>query len=456
MGHDISVNRKGANETASAKDKKFVHLPNTCSWWKDFKIFLTSLQAKEIQSIGDYIKAFKDNDPFKEAKELTNLKVACQQVSKSPVNEKLFMEELLPWLAGKALAVDHLFTEGENHGLLKKLSKFQTGRITLTRQQVCTLMALSFFNAFDVQGSTFNHFSLLSILTIKTHSQQSKMLCLLQYFSQLMQAERNGEDLHKIKLSFERLVLKKAPDWSTSSKKLGVLLSREELIEENHTALQVDFANKFIGGGVLQLGNVQEEIRFVISPECLVSMLLFEEMESNEAILITGAERFSTYSGYGNKFDYTGPFIDPNPIDSEGRRCINIVAMDAVVAGYDGDEFSQQLIDRDINKAFVAFSAETSMDKANGKTPVASGNWGCGAFGGNKELKTLIQWMAASMAGRPLHYHMFDSTQLAKEQTEIFKLLSEKSVTIGELYQCVIKMDGNRDPFTVVRETFNN
>lgn len=185
-------------------------------------------------------------------------------------------------------------------------------------------------------------------------------------------------------------------------------------------------------------------------------MLLFEEMEPNEAILITGAERFSTYSGYGNKFDYTGPFIDPNPIDNEGRRCVNIVAMDAVVAGYDGDEFSQRLIDRDINKAFVAFSAETSMDKANGKTPVASGNWGCGAFGGNKELKTLIQWIAASMAGRPLHYHMFDSTQLAKEQTEIFKLLSEKSVTIGELYQCVIKMDGNRDPFTVVRETFSN
>ena len=119
MGHDISVNRKGANETASAKDKKFVHLPNTCSWWKDFKIFLTRLQAKEIQSIGDYIKAFKENDPFNEAKELTNLKVACQQILKSPVNEKSFIEELLPWLAEKALAVEQLFTEGENHGLLK-------------------------------------------------------------------------------------------------------------------------------------------------------------------------------------------------------------------------------------------------------------------------------------------------------------------------------------------------
>ena len=194
----------------------------------------------------------------------------------------------------------------------------------------------------------------------------------------------------------------------------------------------------------------------MISPECLVSLLLFEEMEPSEAILITGAERFSTYSGYGNTFDYTGPYIDPNPIDDEGRKCVNIVAMDAVVAGYDGNEFSPQLKDRDINKAFAAFSATTSMDKANEKTPVASGNWGCGAFRGNKELKTLIQWIAASMAGRPLHYHTFDSTQLGKEQGELFKLLNEKSVTVGQLYQRVMKMDGDQGPFSVVRETFSN
>lgn len=184
-------------------------------------------------------------------------------------------------------------------------------------------------------------------------------------------------------------------------------------------------------------------------------MLLFEEMEPYEAILITGAERFSAYSGYANKFDYTGPFVDPNSIDDEGKRCVNIVAMDAIIAGHDGDEFSPKLINRDINKAFVAFSANTSMDKDKEKTPVASGNWGCGAFGGNKELKTLIQWLAASMADRPLHYHTFNSAQLAKEQEEIAKLLKEKTVTVGELYQCVIKMDGTQDPFSVVHETFS-
>ncbi|KAL2922419.1 Poly(ADP-ribose) glycohydrolase 1 [Bienertia sinuspersici] len=27
---------------------------------------------------------------------------------------------------------------------------------------------------------------------------------------------------------------------------------------------------------------------------------------------------------------------------------------------------------------------------------IATGNWGCGAFGGDPEVKTVIQWLAAS------------------------------------------------------------
>ena len=50
------------------------------------------------------------------------------------------------------------------------------------------------------------------------------------------------------------------------------------------------------------------------------------------------------YFGYCDQFNYTGPFIDPNPIDDEGRRCVNIVAMDAIVVGH--DEFSPQMIER--------------------------------------------------------------------------------------------------------------
>jgi len=35
------------------------------------------------------------------------------------------------------------------------------------------------------------------------------------------------------------------------------------------------------------------------------------------------------------------------------------------------------------------------MDQGN-NIGVATGNWGCGVFGGDPEVKTIIQWLAAS------------------------------------------------------------
>lgn len=52
--------------------------------------------------------------------------------------------------------------------------------------------------------------------------------------------------------------------------------------------LQVDFANKFVGGGVIGCGLVQEEIRFLINPELIVSRLFTEALDDNECLVITG------------------------------------------------------------------------------------------------------------------------------------------------------------------------
>lgn len=48
------------------------------------------------------------------------------------------------------------------------------------------------------------------------------------------------------------------------------------------------FSPRFIGGGVLNYGSVQEEIRFLICPELLLSQLFSQQMLSTEAIVITG------------------------------------------------------------------------------------------------------------------------------------------------------------------------
>ena len=185
---------------------------------------------------------------------------------------------------------------------------------------------------------------------------------------------------------------------------------------------------------------LQEEIRFVINPECLVSLLCCEVKDADESILITGAEQFSTYSGYGGSFAYTGPYTDSNPIDDHCHRAVNIIAIDAVPAdwlpGGTPDQFTEEIILRELGKSFCGFDCNASGDGAEGgnRIPVATGNWGCGMFGGNKELKMLIQWMSASQARRKMTYFTFRNSFHSKQQTKISEALIKSKMTVGQLY----------------------
>lgn len=89
------------------------------------------------------------------------------------------------------------------------------------------------------------------------------------------------------------------------------------------------------------------------------------------------------------------------------------------------DQFERNFLLREINKAIVGFrvspinasewglakeakiddtssGSETSGLSQSALTahrPIASGNWGCGAFGGHLQLKFVLQWIAASICG---------------------------------------------------------
>ena len=169
-----------------------------------------------------------------------------------------------------------------------------------------------------------------------------------------------------------------------------------------------------------------------------MSMLFCESMDDNEAILIRGAEQFSKYKGYGGRFKYDGAHIDSNPFDPQGRRCVSIVAIDATPQSFGvGSQYRKENILRELNKAFCGFSFSIPGDVEE-KRPVATGNWGCGAFGGDKELKTLIQWMATSRAGRPITYFTFHDKSLHEAQSEAVKALKEKITTVGQMYSLLL------------------
>ena len=55
-----------------------------------------------------------------------------------------------------------------------------------------------------------------------------------------------------------------------------------------------------------------------------------------------------------------------------------------------------------------SFSSAIRIAKSS-ESWIATGNWGCGVFAGDLELKLMIQMIAASLSGRPVHYFTFSN-----------------------------------------------
>ena len=147
--------------------------------------------------------------------------------------------------------------------------------------------------------------------------------------------------------------------------------------------LEVDFANKMIEGGILGSRAVQEEIRMAIAPEMIVARLFTAPLEDNEVLFIKGAKRFSITSGYSISLKFEKHYID--------MKMREVVAMDAREYRDKSHQFERKEFERELNKAFCDF-----YSKSGDKTKIATGHWGCGAFGGNNELMAILQLLAAS------------------------------------------------------------
>jgi len=63
---------------------------------------------------------------------------------------------------------------------------------------------------------------------------------------------------------------------------------------------------------------------------------------------------------------------------------------------------------------------------------VASGNWGCGVYRGDAKLKSLLQLMAVSEAGRHLAYFTFGDSELRDQVYHVYTFLTDKQVTVGK------------------------
>ena len=198
--------------------------------------------------------------------------------------------------------------------------------------------------------------------------------------------------------------------------------------------LQVDFANKFVGGGVLDEGCVQEEIRFLICPELIISRLITEELDANESLHVTGCERFSNYTGYGSSTRWLSDHCDNNKHDSWGRLITQIVAIDARVFRNLSSQLLDHSLQRELNKAYCGFRCENDT-----RCAVATGNWGCGAFRGDPRLKALLQLMAAAESKRPVCYFTFGDHDLCREIFQVWESASSGNCTVGKLWTYILE-----------------
>ncbi|XP_028983377.1 poly(ADP-ribose) glycohydrolase [Betta splendens] len=360
--------------------------------------------------------------------DFTALNLLCTEYLEHCEVQHLF-DYILPAMVDLALKVRDLCTmpipllkSGMNHSL------------TLSQEQIASLLANAFFCTFPRRNSrkseygNYPEINFYRLFEGSSPKKIEKLKTLLCYFRRVTENKSKGL------VTFTRQTLNSPPNWESSQTQLTQLhITCEGTIEEDgYGMLQVDFANMFVGGGVTGHGLVQEEIRFLINPELIVSRLFTEALEYNECLIITGTEQYSKYSGYAESYKWMDSYNDETPRDDWQRRCTEIVAIDALKYRNYLDQFAPEKMTRELNKAYCGFFRNNINNKH--LSAVATGNWGCGAFGGDTRLKALIQLMAAAEAGRDVAYFTFGDAQLMRDVYEMHSFLTEKQITVGQLY----------------------
>jgi len=224
------------------------------------------------------------------------------------------VSDIVPFVASSALELETLFPSPSSEQL-HALTTHSEGTVVFTQREIASLLAHGFFGLLtsppDMDGQCLN----LS----QWGQQEAKLHCLVSYFSRCRERVANDPSWRGSNVSFSRRTLD--TDFSdllvNSRQPLSAVTVSQASIEEIPLALHADFANEYIGGGVLRWGAVQEEIRFSICPECLVAILLCEAMADKEAILIRGAEQYCKYTGYGRSFRFAGEHQDETPVDGD-------------------------------------------------------------------------------------------------------------------------------------------
>ena len=400
----------------SSNDISF--LPNKIDniWEKTQKMFC--IEAKSIQDLNNIFYHGNSN--------------LLNKIEKSFPEDGIQFLKVYNNIRELILDINNIFPNGES----KLLKSNTTNKIILTRKQVALIFILGFFNIFDLGMSKMNinsRYDFYKILNSYKDPNLSKGRSFINYMTIIGKWLGENNPILNEQITY----LRENKNFNIKNFENIKQLCDIEIIEQGSmfdtkASFCIDFANKNIGGGVLNKSIVQEEILFTVEPEAIVSMFLMEKMEDNDAIRIDNLIQYSNYSGYAKTFQYENSAINDKKLIKH-----SIIAIDAVF-DYSGGLDKDSVL-RDLIKAYVGFNLINFDDKNVEKLDktISTGNWGFRAFRGDFELKFIQQWLAATYAGvNKLYYYSFGR----KEMNNVVKNLEKlKLLNANDLYKGMFK-----------------
>eukprot|EP01127_Copromyxa_protea_P021628 TRINITY_DN7505_c0_g1_i1.p1 TRINITY_DN7505_c0_g1~~TRINITY_DN7505_c0_g1_i1.p1 ORF type:complete len:484 (+),score=61.07 TRINITY_DN7505_c0_g1_i1:64-1515(+) len=306
---------------------------------------------------------------------------------------------------------------------------------TLTAQECRFLLANAFFlnlhnlrMTFLMQKRTIGSLDFGIIYRENNTLAVGKILCMLSYFTQV----KTLSDPERL-ITFARHVISEPPDWKSNQTVIdcSIINVHSKEMEASRGRGFVDFANKDLQMGTILASMTQEEVLFCCCPECFVGLLFTEQFRSDEVMTISGVRRFSAYSGYQLTFEWKGFY-------EKAQRLHDVIVMDA---NHKGQQFTQRLIQRDLNKAWCSFNACPSAS-------ISTGHWGCGVFGGDKTLKLLQQLCAATVASVQLDYSTFKDHECKEKFVNLMMEIDDAKITVSKLYQIMEEYEEQREKHT--------
>ncbi|XP_067669039.1 serine-rich adhesin for platelets-like [Haliotis asinina] len=244
----------------------------------------------------------------------------------------------------------------------------------LSKRCAAAILACSFLCLFpERERSRWAKLNVINFTNFFKHlpmsSQNAKMRCILNYFERVTEpgVALSGSITYARQVIDTEMLLTMEDVMSSDAELCSMFIHTDGFIEDmGSEAIEVDFANRSIGGGALGRGRVQEEIRFCTCPELIASMLFMENMQDNEAILISGFEQFSQHSGYASGLEYVGDYRDDTEVDEWGNRKRVLCAIDATPFKHKKfRQYKESCVLRELNKALVGFCDVADLDTSS-------------------------------------------------------------------------------------------